>query len=51
MICERCGELAETFMTEGHGELCEACQRLVEEEHQRSPMPPRRRLMDQEEGE
>lgn len=34
MICDRCGELAETFMTEQHGELCEPCQRLVEEEGQ-----------------
>jgi hypothetical protein len=27
MMCERCGNIGETFMTEGHGELCEACQR------------------------
>ncbi len=26
MICERCGVIAKTFMTEQHGELCEACQ-------------------------
>lgn len=35
MICDRCGEIAETFMTEKHGELCEACQRLIEEQQQR----------------
>ncbi|HSE57717.1 MAG TPA: hypothetical protein VLA99_03365 [Nitrospiraceae bacterium] len=40
MICERCGEVTETFMTEGYGELCEACQRAVQEESQ--PNPPRR---------
>lgn len=34
MICDRCGEIAETFMTEKHGELCEACQRFVEEQEQ-----------------
>lgn len=46
MICERCGEIGETLMTEKYGELCEACQRLVEEEQQREP----RRPMAQEEG-
>ncbi len=34
MICDRCGEITETFVTEQHGELCEACQRLVEEQEQ-----------------
>jgi len=34
MICDRGGEIAETFMTEPHGELCEACQRFVEEQEQ-----------------
>jgi hypothetical protein len=38
MICERCGEVGETFMTEKHGELCEACQRELEQQQQRSPM-------------
>jgi len=32
MVCDRCGEIAETFMTEQHGELCEACQRFDEEQ-------------------
>jgi hypothetical protein len=43
MLCQRCGEIAETFMTEEHGDLCEACQREVERQQQRSPMqrPPR----------
>ena len=34
MACDWCGEIAETFMTEQHGELCEACQRFVEEQEQ-----------------
>ncbi|MGH7228753.1 MAG: hypothetical protein ACREIH_05995 [Nitrospiraceae bacterium] len=34
MICDRSGEIAETFMTEKHGELCEACRRFVEEQEQ-----------------
>lgn len=42
MLCERCGEVAETFMTEHSGELCERCLREVEQERQRSPMRPRR---------
>lgn len=40
MLCERCGEVAETLMTEHSGELCERCQRQVEQERQRSPMRP-----------
>jgi hypothetical protein len=43
MMCERCGEIGETFMTEEHGEVCEACQREIEREQQRSPiqrLPP-----------
>ena len=43
MMCERCGEIGETFMTEEHGELCEACQREIELEQQRAPiqrLPP-----------
>jgi hypothetical protein len=47
MICERCGEIGETFMTEEHGELCEACQRQAEQDKQRSPM--RRVVKPQEE--
>jgi hypothetical protein len=46
MICERCGEIGETFITEKHGELCEACQRLIEQQQQRSPI---RRLPPEEE--
>jgi hypothetical protein len=46
MICERCGEVAETFFTEQYGELCEACQQAVEQEHMSSP-PSRRRLADE----
>lgn len=37
MICERCGEVGETFMTEKHGELCEGCQRLLEQEQPGAP--------------
>ncbi len=33
MICDRCGEMAEVFITQGHGELCEASQRIVQEEN------------------
>jgi hypothetical protein len=40
MICKRCGEVTETLMTEGYGDLCEACQRVVREEPQ--PKPVRR---------
>lgn len=46
MICEHCGEVAETFFTEKHGDLCEACQREVEREKMSSP-PPKRRLFDE----
>ena len=35
MICDRCGELVEVFITEGHGELCEACQGIVQEENRK----------------
>jgi hypothetical protein len=38
MLCERCGEIAETFMTEDFGELCETCQRAAEQEKQRAPI-------------
>ena len=38
MLGERCGQVADTFMTEHSGELCERCQREVEQERQRSPM-------------
>ena len=41
MICQRCGAIGETFVTEGEGELCEACQRQVEVE---SPPGPRHRF-------
>ena len=34
MICERCGEITETFMTDKYGELCERCQREAEAEQQ-----------------
>ncbi len=33
MICDPCGEMAEAFITQGHGELCEAFQRIVQEEN------------------
>jgi hypothetical protein len=46
MICERCGEIAETFYTEQYGELCEACQKQAEQENMKSP-PPKRRLFDE----
>jgi len=42
MICERCGEVTETFMSEGHGELCEACQKEIKQEgQQRKPLDRR----------
>jgi hypothetical protein len=41
MICERCGEVGETFMTEQYGELCEACQREVETQHEARRQPRR----------
>ena len=47
MICERCGEVGETFMTERHGELCEACQKEVEAEQGRSQ---RRRPFSEEQN-
>jgi hypothetical protein len=47
MICERCGEIGATFMTERVGELCEACQRQVEAEQ---PQPQRKRFSAEEEG-
>jgi hypothetical protein len=34
MICERCGEIGETFVMEERGELCEACRKQVEQERQ-----------------
>jgi|GEM_PF-917868 len=46
MICERRGEVAETFYAETHGELCEACQKLVEREQMASPPIKNRRLFD-----
>lgn len=48
MICDRCGEIAETFMTEQHGELCEACQRLIEQQEQQQRPPGRQRATGQE---
>ena len=33
MLCDRCGEIAETYMTEKYGELCEACQQEVQQEN------------------
>jgi hypothetical protein len=47
MICERCGEVAETFMTEGHGELCEVCQNEVQQTGQPTKPPDRKRLADE----
>jgi len=35
MICDRCGEVAETYMTEERGEICEACQREIQQENRR----------------
>jgi hypothetical protein len=49
VICERCGEIGETFVTEKHGELCEACQKLAEQEGQGSA-PARRRPLGPGEG-
>lgn len=31
MVCDRCGEMTETFMTEQYGEICEACQHEIEQ--------------------
>ncbi len=42
MVCERCGEVGETFMTEQYGELCEACQKLVEAERNKNPLRQRK---------
>ncbi len=47
MICERCGEIAETFMTEKHREPCEVRQKLVEAEDNQSPFRPRK-IFEQE---
>jgi hypothetical protein len=47
MICERCGEVGETFMTEKYGELCEACQQLVEAE-QKGNQSRQRKAFEQE---
>jgi hypothetical protein len=47
MLCERCGEIGETFVTEQDGELCEACQKQVEQEHQRHKPPTRRRAAEE----
>ena len=33
MICDRCGEITETYMTEDHGEICEACLQAIQQEH------------------
>ena len=47
MICERCGEVAETFITEGHGELCEACQKEVQQDSQQTRPPNRKRAAEE----
>ncbi len=47
MICKRCSEIAETFVTEGHGELCEACQQEVQSKDRAAQPPPRRRLAEE----
>ncbi len=47
MLCERCGEIAETFMTEGHGELCETCQKAVEAGQTPANSSPRKRLAEE----
>jgi len=47
MICEGSGEVAETFLTEGHGELCEACQREVRQEARQMKPPVRKRLAEE----
>jgi hypothetical protein len=46
MICERCGEIGETFVTEQHGELYGACQKQVEQEQKPSKPPARRRAVE-----
>ncbi len=33
MICDRCGEITETYMTEEHGEICEACLQVIQQEN------------------
>ena len=33
MICDRCGEITETYMTEEHGEICEACLQAIQQEN------------------
>ena len=35
MICDRCGEVAETYMTEERGEIREDCQREIQRENRR----------------
>lgn len=35
MICDRCGEITETYMTEEHGEICEACLQTIQQENRR----------------
>lgn len=35
MICDRCGEITETYMTEDHGEICEACLQAIQQENRR----------------
>lgn len=49
MLCERCGEVGETFMTEQYGELCEACQKEIEATQGRSQ--PKRPFSEEQEWE
>ena len=44
MICDRCEEVTETYMTEEHGEICEACLQAIQQEKPPPirPSPPPR---------
>ena len=35
MICDRCEEVTETYMTEEHGEICEVCLQAIQQENRR----------------
>ena len=35
MICDRCGEIAETYVIEEHGEVCAACLQAIQQENRR----------------